>query len=540
MLLAAITAADPALQTAAESATGQTQGAVPPQAANDDVSDASDLADAASDCDANALRPPTVSEAAPSKSTGNPNKKAEPDKNSIGASTDPSTLQTQILAMQSAPQAPQAAVQTQTVANDDSEQDISAIGDPHGGSAPVTPPGSGSRATPAQPAIAANGTQKPATPAIPATPAAPAAPRAIAASQDDDDDDTDVEEPNSAAAFGQAMAASHMHAAARSNPLPTTEERPAASEPAAAATPPASAPVDNDTDTAPPESQALVANVTPPTNAQPQSDPVIDAAIATPPKADVKPANKSAQTFQADATSQGDAPAKTSIQASGADAAVATAGPDNSKPAHALPPQAQSDGPQAMPQASPHAIANAASESAVAINLGSGSNIQSGLTLPVHVTNHDFSDQTSTPTTAPNTDALAVSIAARLVGGAKQFDIRLDPPELGRVEVRLSIDASGKTQAHLTADQPQTVALLQKDAPNLTRALRDAGLDVSQNGLNFSLKGQGQNQGGHSGNFGTPSRSMALPAVAQSVDAAPSSATLPSSLLGRARLDIHV
>jgi flagellar hook-length control protein FliK len=104
----------------------------------------------------------------------------------------------------------------------------------------------------------------------------------------------------------------------------------------------------------------------------------------------------------------------------------------------------------------------------------------------------------------PNMDVLAVQIAAKSQSGAKQFDIRLDPPELGRVDVRLSIDSSGKAQAHLTADQPQTLELLQKDASSLTRALRDAGLDVSQNGLNFSLRGQNGNQadtgmGGRSG-----------------------------------------
>ncbi len=106
--------------------------------------------------------------------------------------------------------------------------------------------------------------------------------------------------------------------------------------------------------------------------------------------------------------------------------------------------------------------------------------------------------------------ALAVEIAARSQSGARQFDIRLDPPELGRVEVRLSIDATGKASAHLSADQPQTLDLLQKDAPALTRALRDAGLDVSQNGLNFSLRqqqgdaganGDGQGRGGNGRSF---------------------------------------
>jgi flagellar hook-length control protein FliK len=70
---------------------------------------------------------------------------------------------------------------------------------------------------------------------------------------------------------------------------------------------------------------------------------------------------------------------------------------------------------------------------------------------------------------APNVNSLAVEIAARSQSGAKQFEIRLDPPELGRVDVRLSIDATGKAEAHLTADQPETLSLLQKDSGTLRR-----------------------------------------------------------------------
>ena len=144
--------------------------------------------------------------------------------------------------------------------------------------------------------------------------------------------------------------------------------------------------------------------------------------------------------------------------------------------------------------------------------------------------------QVSTPT--PNIPALAVEISAKSQSGAKQFDIRLDPPELGRVEVRLSIDATGKASAHLSADQPQTLDLLQKDAPTLTRALRDAGLDVSQNGLNFSLRqqsgdtgaGQGQSRGGNG-------RSFTLSATS-SIDATSASAAYRAPADGR--LDIRV
>lgn len=105
--------------------------------------------------------------------------------------------------------------------------------------------------------------------------------------------------------------------------------------------------------------------------------------------------------------------------------------------------------------------------------------------------------QDAPPAPTPDVNQFAVDIAAKSQSGAKQFDIRLDPPELGRVEVRLSIDATGKAEAHLSADQPQTLDLLQKDAASLTRALRDAGLNVAQDGLNFSLRNQqGQADGG--------------------------------------------
>jgi len=140
---------------------------------------------------------------------------------------------------------------------------------------------------------------------------------------------------------------------------------------------------------------------------------------------------------------------------------------------------------------------------------------------------------------APNLPALAVEIAAKSQSGAKQFDIRLDPPELGRVEVRLSIDATGKASAHLSADQPQTLALLQKDAPVLTRALREAGLDVSQDGLNFSLRHQSGGQSGNdsnNGRFGN-SRAFSLAATA-SID--PTASTIAYRGLVDGRLDIRV
>jgi flagellar hook-length control protein FliK len=139
---------------------------------------------------------------------------------------------------------------------------------------------------------------------------------------------------------------------------------------------------------------------------------------------------------------------------------------------------------------------------------------------------------------APDLNGFAVNIAARSLSGAKQFEIRLDPPELGRVDVRLSIDAAGKAVAHMATDQPQTLDLLRKDAPALTQALRDAGLDVSQNGLNFSLRGQDRQSGDNQN--GPQSRKSSLSARL-AIQAAQAPAALAyAGAASNARLDIHV
>jgi len=137
----------------------------------------------------------------------------------------------------------------------------------------------------------------------------------------------------------------------------------------------------------------------------------------------------------------------------------------------------------------------------------------------------------------PNVPALAIEIAAKSQSGAKQFDIRLDPPELGRVEVRLSIDATGKASAHLSADRPETLTLLQKDSPILTRALREAGLDVSQDGLNFSLRQQADGGNANNGGRRGSSRAFSLTATV-AIDATATTAAYRGRSDGR--LDIRV
>ncbi len=87
-------------------------------------------------------------------------------------------------------------------------------------------------------------------------------------------------------------------------------------------------------------------------------------------------------------------------------------------------------------------------------------------------------------------NSLAVNIAQQAQAGAKRFDIRLDPPELGRLEIRLDVARDGRATAHLVVERAETLDLLQRDARSLERALQNAGLETSKDGLTFSLKDQ--------------------------------------------------
>lgn len=91
---------------------------------------------------------------------------------------------------------------------------------------------------------------------------------------------------------------------------------------------------------------------------------------------------------------------------------------------------------------------------------------------------------------------LAIEIAATAQAGNSRFEIRLDPAELGRIDVRIEVDRHGNVTSHLTVEKPETLTMLRNDAPQLQRALDDAGLKTSDSGLQFSLRDQssGQNQ----------------------------------------------
>ena len=88
---------------------------------------------------------------------------------------------------------------------------------------------------------------------------------------------------------------------------------------------------------------------------------------------------------------------------------------------------------------------------------------------------------------------VAGEIARNLQNGQTKFQMRFDPPELGRVEVTMKVGADGAVQAHLIVERPETLDMFLRDQRGLERALEAAGLSADQSNLEFSLR-DGSNQ----------------------------------------------
>ena len=91
--------------------------------------------------------------------------------------------------------------------------------------------------------------------------------------------------------------------------------------------------------------------------------------------------------------------------------------------------------------------------------------------------------QAQAPAVAVPLSGLAVEITAQAHAGRNHFEIRLDPPDLGRINVKLDVDHNGNVRTHLVVDRADTLDLLKRDASSLERALQQAGLKTSDHAL---------------------------------------------------------
>ncbi len=90
---------------------------------------------------------------------------------------------------------------------------------------------------------------------------------------------------------------------------------------------------------------------------------------------------------------------------------------------------------------------------------------------------------------------LGLALQYRIGRQETKFTLRLDPPELGRVEVSLKLHDGGRVDALIRTEHGHTLDLLQRDVRVLERAFHQLGLKP-EGGIQFASGQQGH---GHSG-----------------------------------------
>jgi flagellar hook-length control protein FliK len=161
----------------------------------------------------------------------------------------------------------------------------------------------------------------------------------------------------------------------------------------------------------------------------------------------------------------------------------------------ATPPATQPTQPNVAATATPPAAAVASGPAAATSSFGDALTSATGpASSPSAVERpRQVSPKTPAPPPAPPrplTDQIAVQIRKAVDQGVDKIRIQLRPAELGRVEIKLEIGMDGRVAAHVIAERPETMELLQRDARGLQQALQDAGLRTDSGSLSFNLSGQ--------------------------------------------------
>ncbi len=74
-------------------------------------------------------------------------------------------------------------------------------------------------------------------------------------------------------------------------------------------------------------------------------------------------------------------------------------------------------------------------------------------------------------------------------GESKNMTLRLDPPELGKIEIQMHFTKDKSVKTHMIFEKPETMLMMQRDSQTLERAMQQAGMDAGGNSLSFELAG---------------------------------------------------
>ena len=84
---------------------------------------------------------------------------------------------------------------------------------------------------------------------------------------------------------------------------------------------------------------------------------------------------------------------------------------------------------------------------------------------------------------------VAVKLAGAAAAGGGRITIKLNPEDLGKVDVKLELGKDGLVRATISAEKPETLDMLQRDSRVLEKALQEAGLKTDQQSLAFDMRG---------------------------------------------------
>lgn len=122
---------------------------------------------------------------------------------------------------------------------------------------------------------------------------------------------------------------------------------------------------------------------------------------------------------------------------------------------------------------------------------GAAASLDTARTQAEAAVTHHASLSTLSRATIDATAQIAAQIIRKLDGKSTRFEMALTPDDLGRVDVKLEIDAEGRLAARMAFDNPAAAADLRGRADELRRQLQDAGFHVPDDAFEFAERDSG-------------------------------------------------
>lgn len=102
------------------------------------------------------------------------------------------------------------------------------------------------------------------------------------------------------------------------------------------------------------------------------------------------------------------------------------------------------------------------------------------------------------------TQMVTLQLQQNMQNRTSMMTLQLHPADLGQLDIKLKFERDGQVRAHLSADKPETLSMLQKDSAYLEKTLQQNGVKLDENSITFDLRQQGrqQNMGGNDNGAG--------------------------------------